>query len=78
MKVQKAKFRVGDIVVNIRNQWRRLIRDIGYAERSGMIKVMYFYSTEEFNEHYYPTGRFHYYSHVCGQDHLLTWQKGGK
>ncbi len=77
MKRQKPKFKEGDIIIKSSNNWKRKIRNIEYEERSGVMKVMYFYYNEELNVLYEATGNFDY-SRIgyCSQDHLLSWQKG--
>lgn len=77
MKMQKTKFIPGDIITNARTEWKRLVREVIYIPRSGMMKVMYAYSIEELDDHFQPTGGF--YNHIsgfCSQDHLLRWQAG--
>ncbi len=77
MKAQKALFKVGDIITNNRNDFKRIIRGIRFEERSGMLKVMYLYSSEEFDEKYHLTGNFHPLAHgYCSQDHLRNWKSG--
>jgi hypothetical protein len=46
IKRQKPVFKEGDIVVNARNNFRRLIQSIRYEDRSGAMKVVYTYCDE--------------------------------
>lgn len=77
IKMQKAKFKPGDIVINKRNEFQRLIRKVEYIERSGTLKVMYSYSVQELDDKLHPTANFMTeINGYCSQDHLLTWERG--
>jgi hypothetical protein len=77
MKIQHPKFKVGDIIQNSRNNFRRQIQSVDFEERSGIKKVIYTYCGEELNKLYAPTGKFDpFHTGRCSQDHLLQWQSG--
>lgn len=44
MKKEKQKLQVGDVVKNGRNNFQRLIREVGYVEKDGNLEVRYSYS----------------------------------
>jgi len=77
IKRQKPVFKEGDIVVNARNNFRRLIGGISYEDRSGFMKVIYTYCDEELNVLSAPTGNFdHARTGSCSQEHLMSWRQG--
>lgn len=68
--MKQPKLQVGDIVVNPRNGFRRLIRDVSLSERG----FIYSYYNEEIDEKYEATGNFNIFSiGVCSENHLLRW-----
>ncbi|MDR3548685.1 MAG: hypothetical protein P4M11_10555 [Candidatus Pacebacteria bacterium] len=75
MKKEKQKLQVGDVVKNGRNNFQRLIREVGYVEKDGNLEVRYSYSDEELNAQLMPTGKFKdEITGECSQKHLLNWQ----
>jgi hypothetical protein len=77
IKRQKPVFKEGDIVVNARNNFRRLIQSIRYEDHSGVMKVVYTYCDEELNARSMSTGNFdHARTGSCSQEHLMSWRQG--
>lgn len=77
IKRQKSAFKEGDVVVNARNNFRRMIQNIRHEERSGVMKVVYTYCDEELDARSMPTGNFdHARTGSCSQDHLMSWRRG--
>lgn len=77
MKTEKAKFNVGDIVINEGNGWKRQIQQVIQENVNGNLKISYIYYNEELNLIYEPTGKFNPDSvGRCSQQSLLSWQQG--
>lgn len=77
MKKQVQKFQIGDVVTNARNNFRRIIRHAEHIKRNRMLVVLYYYSDEEVNDLFIPTGHFkESVTRACSQDHLLRWAAG--
>lgn len=77
MKSQIAKFKVGQIVTKDTNNFKRLIVNLYHKERSGILKVIYFYQNELLNDRYEPTGYFDERNMgMCSQDRMVSWLKG--
>ncbi len=76
MRTQKAKFKEGEIIKNLHNNFQRIIRRIAYVEKNGMLEVRYFYSGEKLDDSLKPTGRFSdEIAGNCSQTTMLNWQK---
>lgn len=76
MKREAQKLQVGDVVKNGRNNFQRLIREVGYVEKDDNLEVRYSYSDEELNAQLIPTGNFkEEITGECSQKHLLNWQR---
>jgi hypothetical protein len=77
IKRQKPAFKEGDVVVNARNNFKRMIQGIRYEERSGVMKVIYTYFDEELDGNLRPTGTFNTQQPgSCSQEHLMSWRQG--
>jgi hypothetical protein len=77
IKRQKPVFKEGDVVVNARNNFRRMIQSIRYEDRSGVMKVIYTYFDEELDSRLKTTGNFNTLQPgSCSQDHLMSWRSG--
>lgn len=76
MKYQEALFKKGDIVTKPSNGFQRLIYKVDHDYRQGMMKVMYYYYSDEYDINGKRTGNFDYtYLTLCSQDHLVRWMK---
>ena len=77
MKKQDQKFQVNNVIKNARNNFQRVIREVAYVEKDGMLEARYSYSDEELDTSLKPTGEFKKeITGECSQNHLVNWQRG--